>query len=68
MLTSIPGLKGEQVTFADRYSNQRYHESLGNLIPADVYFGRDQQILRQREAIKRRTILKRRLSHQDETA
>jgi hypothetical protein len=33
-----------------------YHESVGNLTPADVYFGRDRTILIERERIKRQTI------------
>ena len=36
-------------------------ESLNNVTPADVYFGRDQEILAKREIIKQRTLLKRRL-------
>ncbi|MBN9471839.1 MAG: hypothetical protein J0J10_24005, partial [Bosea sp.] len=42
----------------------RYHESLGNLTPADVYFGRGPAIITERERIKRQTIQKRRLQHQ----
>jgi hypothetical protein len=37
------------------YNHRRYHESIGNLTPADV-FGRGQTILLQRERIKRQTI------------
>jgi len=39
------------------------HESLKNLTPADVDFGRGQTILLQRESIKRKTIEHRRLQH-----
>ncbi len=39
------------------------HESLNNLTPADVYFGRGQAILLERERIKRLTIANRRLQH-----
>jgi hypothetical protein len=40
--------------------NCRYHESLDNLTPADVYCGRAPAILKRREIIKRKTIEKRR--------
>ena len=40
----------------------RYHESLSNLTPADVYFGRGESILEERRAIKEQTIQSRRLS------
>lgn len=40
--------------FIEHYNNLRYHESLGNLTPAGVYNGRAEQILQQRESIKRK--------------
>jgi hypothetical protein len=46
----------------------RYHERIDNLTPADVYFGRGQTILLERERIKRNTIQKRRLQHQKKAA
>ncbi|CUH42908.1 hypothetical protein [Ruegeria atlantica] len=42
--------------------------SLNNVTPADVYFGRDQAILEQRERIKRKTIEARRLHHSQRAA
>jgi hypothetical protein len=41
---------------------------MSNLTPADVYFGRGQTILLERERIKRNTIQKRRLQHQKKAA
>jgi len=65
----LPGdLERQIAAFVVQYNNKRYHESLGNLTPADVYFGRAEQILKQREEIKRKTMLKRRLRHQKENA
>jgi transposase InsO family protein len=46
--------------FVDYYNNKRYHESLQNVTPADVYFGRDKQILKKRKIMKKKTMLKRR--------
>jgi len=61
----LPGDLEKQIeTFVDHYNHQRYHESLKNLTPADVYFGRGQSILAKREKIKRNTIAKRRLHYQ----
>jgi putative transposase len=40
------------------------HESLNNLTPTDVFFGRGQAILEERERIKKLTIQNRRLQHQ----
>jgi putative transposase len=49
--------------FVEYYNNHRYHESLNNFTPADVYFRRDQQILKQRETIKLKTMKQRRKTH-----
>ena len=38
--------------FVEHYNHRRNHESLGNLTPADVYFGRGPAILTEREKIK----------------
>jgi len=54
--------------FVDHYNNHRYHESLNNVTPADVYFGRDKDILRERKKIKKQTIQYRRLQHQRQAA
>ena len=60
----LPGdLEGQIAAFVEHYNHQRYHESLGNVTPADTYFGRAAAIIRQRERIKRKTIEHRRLQH-----
>jgi len=38
----------------DYYNNHRYHESLDNLTPAGVYFGRVDEMKRRREWIRER--------------
>ena len=65
----LPGDLERQIgSFVEYYNNQRYHESLNNVTPADVYFGRDKAILREREKIKKQTIRQRRLQHQKQAA
>jgi len=60
----LPGdLEVQIERFIDHYNHQRYHESLENLTPADVYFGRGHAILLERARIKRKTIEHRRLLH-----
>ena len=49
--------------FVNYYNNQRYHESLNNLTPADVYYGRGDAILAERERIKRASLLNRRINY-----
>jgi len=65
----LPGdLRAQIGAFVDYYNHHRYHESLSNLTPADVYFGRGQTILLQRERIKRKTLEIRRLHHRKSAA
>ena len=65
----LPGDLEQQISvFVDHYNNHRYHESLNNVTPADVYFGRDKDILREREKIKKQTIQYRRLQHRKQAA
>jgi transposase InsO family protein len=61
----LPGDLEQQIErFIEYYNRQRYHESLDNLTPADVYFGRGASILAERNRVKRKTIAQRRLHHQ----
>jgi transposase InsO family protein len=60
----LPGhLEHAVASFVEHYNHRRYHESLDNLTPADVYFGRGARILKRREEIKRRTIDQPRRQH-----
>ena len=61
-------LEAQIAAFVEHYNHRRYHESLDNLTPADVYFGHGQTILLERERIKRQTIKQRRLNHQAKAA
>ena len=65
----LPGDLRQRIdAFVDHYNHRRYHESLQNLTPADVYFGRGQTTLQKRERIKRKTIETRRLLHRKSAA
>jgi putative transposase len=46
--------------FVRYYNHERVHESLKNLTPADVYYGRGRDILSAREKLKRQTLARRR--------
>jgi len=54
--TSPEELKRAMGKFIRYYNHERYHEGIGNVAPADVYYGRRAEILRRREEQKERTI------------
>ena len=66
----LPGqLESAVGRFVEYYNHQRYHESLNNLTPADVYNGRGTSILRMRRKIKQQTLNeRRRLQRQNKAA
>ncbi len=62
----LPGELEEHLQhFVSYYNHERYHESLDNLTPADVFYGREKEILGQRELIKQNTLAMRRRMHYD---
>ena len=49
----LPGdLENQISAFVDHYNNQRYHESIGNVTPADAYFGHHTAIIEKRKRSK----------------
>ena len=54
--------------FVADYNNERYHESLDNVTPADVYYGRQYAVLSERAKIKQRTMEQRRKEYLAEQA
>jgi transposase InsO family protein len=60
----LPGELEQRIRrFVDYYNHERYHESLDNLAPADVYYGRGPTILKRREKTKLETLAMRRALH-----
>ena len=49
--------------FVQYYNYHRYHESLNNMTPADVYYGRAEIILKVRQEIKEKTLKERRRNY-----
>jgi len=56
-------LEREVASFVEYYNHQRYHESLDNLTPPDMFYGRAKEVLTQRQEIKLRTLQERRLQN-----
>ena len=60
LLLLLCGIEGsDKLRLLPFYNNERYHESLSNVTPADVYFGRQYEVLTERSKIKRRTMERR---------
>ena len=60
----LPGdLENQISAFVDRYNNQRYHESIGNVTPVDAYFGRHTAIIEKRKKCSAPGSLDTSLSH-----
>jgi len=57
---SPPELEDQIGLFVEHYNHHRYHEALNNVTPADVYYGRDFQVLKKRAQVRRKTMLSRR--------
>lgn len=57
--TSPESLRAAMAEFIDFYKHRRYHERIGNVTPADVYYGRREEILKRREVQKQETLYQR---------
>ncbi|MBN9149149.1 MAG: hypothetical protein J0I83_13260 [Nitrobacter sp.] len=68
-VATIIALASSQIgAFVGRCYHVRCHESIDNVTPADVYFGRSETILAERKRIKLANIANRRLLHRLQAA
>jgi putative transposase len=47
------------VDFVDYYNYRRYHKALGDVTPADVLYGRREEIIKRRREVRAQTIIRR---------
>lgn len=64
----VEDLEKALASFVDYYNYERYHESLDNMTPADVYYGNDYKIKKRREKIKKQTMKNRKNTNLKKTA
>jgi RNA-directed DNA polymerase len=56
VFTSPEELRAAMAEFIEFYKHRRYHEGIGNVTPADVYYGRREEILKRRKEQKQETL------------
>ena len=60
-----PGqLEQSMNSFVEYYNHQRYHESIRNMTPADVFYGRAERVLNRRKRVKTKTLRDRKKQNQ----
>jgi RNA-directed DNA polymerase len=59
VFTSPEALRAALAEFIEFYKYRRYHEGIGNVTPADVYHGRQEEILKRRKEQKQETLERR---------
>jgi len=57
--TSPEVLRAAMAQFIEFYNRRRYHKGIGNVTPADVYYARREEILKQRKEQKQATLDRR---------
>ena len=56
-ITRLRRLKERLREWVDYYNNHRYHEAINNVTPADKYFDRDKEVLKNRLKINKLIML-----------
>ncbi len=60
----LPGELETRISeWVNHYNHPRYHESLDNLTPADVFTGGKEDKLQERKKVKQQTIIKRKADY-----
>jgi putative transposase len=59
VFTSPEALRAAMAEFIEFYNHRRYPEGIGNVTPADVYYGRGEEILQRRKEQKQETMDRR---------